>query len=212
MPGITISSEYGAGGEQIAPVVADRLGFTFLDRAISSQVAQELHVTPEEATEGERKRSWGERFSRSFAPIADLVSADPAVASDGPDDFRVRTEKIMRDALAGGAVVFGRAGAAAMHDEPQVLRVRLYGELERRVGTVNRYFGVDDPTARADIDRVDHARAKYMHHLYGRDIDDRSLYHLMINTPDLELAECVQIIVSAYQALPADTTSTLLPG
>lgn len=203
MPGITLSSEYGAGGEQVAHLVAERLGFTFLDRAISSQVALELHVSPAEATEGERKRGWTERFFRSFAPIADLLSADPAVASDGPDDFRLKTEQIMRDALAGGAVIFGRAGSAAMHDEPQVLRVRLYGELDKRVQTLEKHSDVEEQTARADIDRVDHARAKYMHHLYGRDINDRSLYHLMINTPDLELEECVQIIVAAYEALLA---------
>lgn len=207
MPGITISSEYGAGGEQVAPAVAERLGFTFLDRAISSQVAQELNLSPDEVVEGERKRGFGERFFRSFAPIADLISADPAVASDGPDDFQVMTERIMRAALQDGAVIFGRAGAAAMHDEPQVLRVRLYGSLEERVESAQRHFAVDESTARADVERVDHARAKYMHHLYGRDINDRSLYHLMINTPDLQLEECVQIIVAAYRALLAASST-----
>src|SRR4051794_35748632 len=41
---ITLSASYGAGGSQIGPAVAERLGIPFLDRAIPRAVAEELAV------------------------------------------------------------------------------------------------------------------------------------------------------------------------
>ena len=49
MPGVTISAGYGAGGSVVAPHVAKLLGFPLLDRAISSHVADQLHVSVKEA-------------------------------------------------------------------------------------------------------------------------------------------------------------------
>jgi hypothetical protein len=45
MPGVTISAGYGAGGSVVAPEVAGRLGLPLLDRAISSRIAAQLHVS-----------------------------------------------------------------------------------------------------------------------------------------------------------------------
>lgn len=207
MPGITISSEYGAGGALVAPKVAEKLGLPLLDKAIDADVARSLDVSQAEAHEGERKGSWADRFFSSLAPVADTVFGDTEQYSHAPNEFRDQAESIMRTAIAGGAVVFGRAGAAALGDQPDVLRVRLYGELEDRVAYLMRAASVTEERARADIASVDGGRAKYMHHLYERDIADRSLYHLMINGPTLSVDECVGIIVAAYGALREASTA-----
>ena len=43
---VTISAPYGAGGSQVGPLVADRLGVTFLDRAIPAAVSEKLALPP----------------------------------------------------------------------------------------------------------------------------------------------------------------------
>jgi hypothetical protein len=66
MPGVTISAAYGCGGAVVAPAVAEQLGMPLLDRAISSAVASQLHVTLQEAEGAELKRSlWGAVLLRS---------------------------------------------------------------------------------------------------------------------------------------------------
>ncbi|MFC6705889.1 cytidylate kinase-like family protein [Flexivirga alba] len=144
MPGITISSAYGAGGGVVAPRVAERLGFAMLDRAISARVAGELQISLEEAQEGERKLSFADRFFRNLAPLADTISGGAAIAAaDGAaaEEFRTEANKIMCESLTDGAVILGRGGAAALQDRTDVLRIRLYGSPEERVKAAVR-FGV----------------------------------------------------------------------
>jgi hypothetical protein len=46
---VTISASYGAGGAEVAPAVAERLGLAFHDRAIPARVAGRLGVPVAEA-------------------------------------------------------------------------------------------------------------------------------------------------------------------
>jgi len=157
MPGVTISASYGAGGSVIAPAVAKLLGLPLLDRAISSHVAAQLHVTVQEAEGATIRRPLVDRFLAVLSPLAGGVlgagtdAAPPHAAVPPPDDaafFRERAEAIMNEALATGAVILGRAGAAAFRDRPDVLRVRLFGPREARIAQAARVENVDPATAR----------------------------------------------------------------
>lgn len=215
MPAVTISAGYGAGGSVIARAVAGRLGYPLLDRAISSEVAQRLQCSVEEAEDGSIKRSFVERFFTVLAPMAGGVigtDADAALQAVLPgqegDLFRDEAERIMRAALPGGAVILGRAGAFALHDEPGVLRVRLFGAKESRIAQAARVQHVDEQTAAERLPEVDNARAHYVHRLYGRDIDDPDVFHLQIDSTAISLDACAELIVTAFRALRAEADVT----
>lgn len=211
MPGVTISAGYGAVGSVIAPRVAARLDLPLLDRAISSDIAARLHVTVREAESGAAHRSLVARFLGVLAPLAGGVlgagtDAAPAEAFPLPDEaalFRRQAETIMNAALASGAVILGRGGAAAFRNRPDVLRVRLFGAVDARVAQACRVESVDTPTARERLDEVDRARAQYVRRLYGTDIDDPALFDLQIDSTRITANTCVDLIVAAYLALPA---------
>jgi cytidylate kinase len=209
MPGVTISAAYGTGASAIAPAVAERLKLPLLDRAISSDVAAQLHVSVQEAETGAMRRSLVGRFFGVLAPLAggvlgagtDAAPPDAVAPPDDNDLFRDQAETIMRQALAGGAVVLGRAGAAAFCNEPDVLRVRLYGPLEARIAHAVHAQGVDDATARLRQPEVDGARAQYVRRLYCVDIDDPALFTLQLDSTALPTHACVEVIATAYRAL-----------
>lgn len=208
MPAVTVSAGYGAGGSQVARGLAERLGYQLLDRAISSQVAQQLNVTVEEAEAGGQRRGFVERF---FGPLAAMSGAvvssdedaaiDAALIADNDQVFRQSAERIMRDALPEGAVILGRAGAAALHGVPGVLTVRLYGPSERRIAHAARVEGVDTETAAARLPQVDKARAHYVRRLYGCDVDDPALFDLQIDSTLILTDTCVEIIALAFGAI-----------
>lgn len=208
MPGVTISAGYGAGGSAVAPMVAHQLGVPLLDRAISSTVAAQLHVSVGEAQEGVYRRSLGERFLGLLAPLAggvlgagtDAGPAEMIATEDEATAFRDQAEKIIRQALPGGAVILGRAGAAALVNEPGVLRVRLFGPVAARIAQAARIESVSEETARTRLPEVDGARAQYVRRLYRMDIDDPRLYHLQLDSTAFELAACAQLIVAAYRS------------
>ncbi|HET6875999.1 MAG TPA: cytidylate kinase-like family protein [Jatrophihabitans sp.] len=215
MPAVTISAGYGAGGSVVARTVAELLGYPLLDRAISSEVARRLQCTVEEAQDGSMKRSFVERFFTVLAPMAGGVigtDADSALQAVLPGQegelFRDEAEKIMRAALPGGAVILGRAGAFALHDEPGVLRVRLFGPKNARIAQAARVQGIDEQTAAGRLPEVDNARAHYVHRLYGRDIDDPEVFHLHLDSTAIALSECADLIVTAFHALGADAGVT----
>lgn len=207
MPGVTISAGYGAGGSIVAPRLAQRLGYPLLDRAISSHIAEQLHVSVEEAEGGAIKRSLAERFFGALAPLAGgVIGLGPDGEPDAPlplDDaaqFRELAEAIMFRALDDGAVILGRAGAAATQQRSDVLRVRLYGPQRARIEQAARVEGVDLDTAAKRLPEVDQARALYVRRLYGCDIDDPELFHLQIDSTAVPLDVCVDLVDSAYKA------------
>jgi hypothetical protein len=212
MPGVTISAGYGAGGSIIAPEVARLLGLPLLDRAISSHVAAQLHVSVQEAEGGEIRRPLRDRFLAVLAPLAGGVlcagtdAAPPeALPLPPPDDdaalFREQAEAIMTAALQDGAVILGRAGGAAFHQRPDVLCVRLFGFPDARIAQAARIENVDQATARQRLPEVDRARAQYVRRLYALDIDDPGLYCLQIDSTALPLDACAGLIATAYTEL-----------
>jgi Cytidylate kinase-like family len=210
MPGVTISAGYGAGGSIIGPHVARLLELPLLDRAISSRVAAQLHVSVQEAEGGAVRRSLTERFFSALAPLsADVLAVGTDAAPrelpepfDEPGQFRAQAEAIMRAALTSGAVILGRAGAAAFRDEPGVLRVRLFGPADARIAQAVRFGDVDAATARQRLAEVDRARAQYVRRLYRADINDPELFNLHIDSTVLPLKACAQLIATAYRSLP----------
>jgi cytidylate kinase len=209
MPGVTISADYGAGGSVVAPAVAQELGIQLLDRAISVQVADQLHVSVKEAEEGAAKRRLSDRFLSLLAPLSSGLlgagtDAAPPDAEPVPDEaaaFREQAERIIRAALPAGAVILGRAGAAVLREEPNVLRVRLFGSPERRLAQAMASERIDLDTARTRMSQVDAAREHYIRRLYRVSASDPTLYHLQIDSTTISVQTCTDLIVLAYRSL-----------
>jgi cytidylate kinase len=201
MPGITISASYGAGGSAVAPAVARLLDWPLVDRAISSAVAEALHMSVQAAEQGGPPPSRLNRFLLSLAVLAPQPLPFEEVADADAQHVRDTTEQMLKEKVASGAVVLGRAGACALLHDPTVLRVRLYGAPGARERQAARLEEVDAATARSRREAVDRARDAYVQRLYGRRADDPSLYHLQIDGTALPLDAVVHLVVQAYRAL-----------
>jgi cytidylate kinase len=210
VPGVTISAGYGAGGSIIAPKVAEQLGVALLDRAISAEVAEQLKVSVAEAEAGAPNRSFIERLMTFMSPLAsdalgtptDVESTSASVGlTDEATLFRDEAERIMRTAFAGGAVVLGRAGAAAFRDAPDILRVRLFGPTAARAERVQASQHLDQATVLKQLKQIDHARDQYVRRLYRISVDEPAVFQLQIDSTALPDDTCAALIVTAYRAL-----------
>jgi cytidylate kinase len=209
MPGVTISASYGAGGASIAPMVADRLGMQLLDRAISVAIAAELKVSVQEAQAGAPNRSFIEKLLTFMSPLAsdalgtptDLDTSNTSGLTDEAAAFRSEAERIMTTALASGAVIVGRAGAAAFRDQPDVLRVRLFGPLQLRAERIQATQHMDLAAALKFTKQIDATRDQYVRRLYRISVDDPSVFTLQLDSTALSFDTCVDTIVTAYHGL-----------
>jgi cytidylate kinase len=204
---VALSAAYGAGGGRIGPALAERLEVPFLDRAIPNAVAAELSVSVDEAVafDYETSRSWLERVLSGF--IGSDTGAPAPLLSEGAtgEDFRRATEEILRrQADTGNGVILGRGAVVVLGDDDRLLRVRLHGPRDGRIRQAMRVRGVDEETATDTIRRLDRTHAAYLKHFYGADIDDPTLYHLMIDSTAIGIDACVDLIVRARTALAGD--------
>jgi hypothetical protein len=197
-PLVTISASYGAGGSQIGPAVAERLGVEFLDRAIPTRVADRLQVPLDDALAHDE--SLGDAIGRlvsTFALLPELAGAMAQAGYLAGEDYRRETERLIKEHSRGGAVILGRAGAVILGDHPDALHVRLDGPPDKRVAQAMQLEGL----GRDDAERLrkdgDRAREAYVRHFYNRDAKDPSLYHLVIDSTAIPLEAVVEVIVAA---------------
>jgi cytidylate kinase len=197
---VAISASYGAGGSQIAPAVAERLGVPFLDRAIPLAVAESLDVPLDdvEAVDEHARVGWLDRLLRGFIATDSSAPTPVSAASFTSEDFaRAAEEVLRRHADTGEGVILGRAAVVVLRDRLDVLRVRLDGPPERRVDAAAKLGGIDREAARKALERFDRAHAEYARRFYGADIHDPSLYHVLLDSTAIELETCSEMIVTA---------------
>ena len=121
---VTVSAPYGAGGAEVAPAVAERLGLPFHDRAIPAQVAARLGVPVAEAEANDEtvvRGLW--RLVTSLGAMPDPAGGvvGSATAVD-EQSYRQQTEKVLQEIAEGeGGVVLGRAGAMVLRNRPDAL-------------------------------------------------------------------------------------------
>lgn len=205
MPGVvTISASYGAGGSVVGPLVAERLGLPFLDRAIPVAAAKALDL-PQDVAHAldERAPGFFERLVRSLAHAATPIGPEAveAAVTEHPDVFREATESVLRRVAATtGAVVLGRCAMVVLGGRPDVLAVRLDGPVEARVARAAEAEGVDEDTARQRQRDADGAREAYARVFYRVSQDDPHLYHLVVDTTALGVETAAALVVEAARA------------
>jgi len=188
---VTLSASYGAGGPEIAPAVAERLGLPFHDRVIPVQVAGRLGVPVEEAEANDETVVTG--LWRMVANLGTMPDAVGGVlpSSTVPDAraFREQTERVLQEiAGGGGGVVLGRAAALVLHDRSDALHVRLDAPPERRVSAVVARTGRPRDEVRRELEANDRAREAYVRHFYRVDPRSPRNYHLVVDGTALPLA------------------------
>jgi cytidylate kinase len=188
-PVVTVAAEHGAGGDLVAPRVADELGVPFLDRALPASVA--------DAGETERRSALVDRLARTSTLLA-----DEQVERIDSDERRIRAElaEFLTRASTAGGVVLGRGGVFVLADDPKALHVLLAGDHEGRVARVAEREGVDRAEADRRVRAQDRARKEYMRRVFSADAGDRKHYHLVVNTVALGIDASVELVVAASRA------------
>ncbi|HEV7726662.1 MAG TPA: cytidylate kinase-like family protein [Modestobacter sp.] len=200
---VTVSASFGAGGAEIAPAVAVRLGLPFHDRVIPVQVAGRLGVPVAEAEANDEtvvRGLW--RLVTSLGSMPDPVGG-VLPTSSLPDEraYREQTERVLAEIAAGpGGVVLGRAAAMVLTERPDVLHVRLDGPPERRLAAAVAHLGRPEHEVRRERDAADSARTAYVRHFYRCDPAQARHYHLVVDSTALPHETVVDLVVAAAHA------------
>ncbi|HEV8150119.1 MAG TPA: cytidylate kinase-like family protein [Gemmatimonadales bacterium] len=197
---ITISRQFAAGGSDVARRVAEALEWRVVDNELIDRVAARAGLPPEEvAQREERAPGFVERLARALARSAPELFLKPAESVPEPEEatlVRV-TESVVAELAAEGRVVLvGRAGPAVLRGSHDALHVRLVAPLPTRLETAMTRLGLERKEAEQVLQETDADRGRYLKQHYGRDWEDATNYHLVLNTGALGLPEAADLIVA----------------
>lgn len=109
-------------------------------------------------------------------------------------------------AESGNVVIVGRGGSIILRSMPNVLRVGTVARLEDRIAGIMDRDRIDREQAEKTLTDRDMARAYYFKRYFDiDDPDDPELYHLVINTSDIDMDYACDLVTDACAALEKGT-------
>ena len=212
---ITVSRQYGSGGDEIAARVCELLGYGYFDKKLIARVASDVGLAEGEAvdlTEDDYKvgsflarllnrsggtttqvRSWREDTAGTRVAEVRPLDEDQAVA--------LVKQAIEAAGRQGDILIVGRGGQVVLKDKPGVLHVRVEAPVAARVRRVVEHDRVTSSQAAETVAMRDKAAASYLKRFHDVDWADTSLYHLVINTEKVDVETAANIIVCAAKSL-----------
>jgi CMP/dCMP kinase len=215
---ITISRQYGSGGDEIADRVCELLGYRHFDKRLIKQAAVEAGLSDQEVIDytedSYRVKNFIERLTGRPIPVAKVSvwkedakgvrSAENVVLSD--DVALGLVQKAVKAAhLAGNMVIVGRGGQLILKDHPDVLHIRIEAPMEERIQRVKEQLKQEKQAYQADINlrraaqdvivTRDFASADYIQQYYAVDWADPLLYHIVLNTAKITTEQAAHLIV-----------------
>ncbi|HEV2437492.1 MAG TPA: cytidylate kinase-like family protein [Verrucomicrobiae bacterium] len=111
--------------------------------------------------------------------------------------IRQIAETMLGLAALGKVILIGRGGNVITARLPNVLHVRLVAPFEKRVEHAHQYYNMTRAEAQKFCLTEDHGRARYLKKYFNADIDDPLLYHLIINTGQMDYDAAAKLIGEA---------------
>ncbi len=180
---ITISSQVGAGGAEIARRTAAALGYGFADKNTIEGIFRQYGMTK------------FENLYASSPGVLDLFSYDNLMT------IAMLNEIIEGLAQRGRMVILGRGGFAVLGNYADVVDVRLEARLTTRAARIQARAGLATlAEAEAYATAGDAQRRKFVQMFYNRRWDDPAGFDLALDTDVLTLDAAVERIVAAAQA------------
>jgi cytidylate kinase len=181
---VTISSEPGSGGREIAQLVAPALSYVLVDKRTTDDILRQYGLTKFEDL-------------YSTAPsFLDLLNADNLLL------VSMANEILEAVASRDKAVILGRTGFAVLGAYANVLHVRITAPLAERAQRVMIREGLADlQTAEDRVKEDDDIHRTYVQRFYDKHWDDPSSYNLSLDTGSLSIDVAAQQVVAATRAL-----------
>lgn len=206
---VCISRTVAAGGETIGKMVAEKLGFRYVDEEVLRRASEKANVNLSEVAEEEHRKSILTRLLDALAvrPTVDsylpvggegvyyMLDASVALPPLHEDLRAVIRDAIKEIAAKGNAVIVAHAASLALAGETEVLRVLVTASEQTRADRLAGGRGREE--ALAEVHDSDRDRRDYLKRFYEVKEELPTHYDLVLNTDALKPEQAVDVIVAA---------------
>jgi hypothetical protein len=198
---VCISHAAGASGEEVGRLVAERLGFLYVNEEIVARAAAKGGVDAADVADEERRKSLAARALNAIAQGGGeawtLGAVGPLSSREELDSDDIRSlirETIEQTAARGKAVIVAHAASYAIGHGDGVLRVLVTASPETRTTRVAEAEGLDQAGAARALKESDAGRADYLKRFYDVREESPTHYDLVLNTDALSIEQAADLI------------------
>jgi len=196
MAAITISRQFGAGGRTLGERLCHRFGFHLVDEFVIDELARKAKVKGDWLTAMEKEAS-----STLLSLLSNIVSSGlmyRTPTAPGENFERKKYKDFLRRIMTamaneGGYVLLGRGSQIVLQDHPKVLRILLVAEYQDRVKFMVQRYRLSEDEAKKIIKEKETQRAAVATNIFGTDIDDPKLYHIVLNVSLISVDWAVEV-------------------
>lgn len=207
---ITLSRQLESGGDEVARLLCEKLGYQYFDKRMMVQAGQEMGLAAAVAqSAADFKPAAKGLLERWFGSTQRLTGGDPSswtfsARNDAMQDLTIANlvDIIHAGYKKGNVVIVGRGGMAALQDKPDVLHVRIQAPVELRVKRLMEHEKLTLEDAQKKIRERDLSDVEWIRRYFGLESHESSLFDLIINTAKYTPADAADLVVKALDKLP----------
>ena len=190
---ITISREFGSGGRFIGEEVAKKLGITYYDKNIISEIAEKSGLSPEYIQESAELSPKKGLFAYAFAgrditgkSVEDMV-------------YEAQRKVILELAEKESCVIIGRNADFILRDWNDVLNVFIHGDMPEKIQRIMDLHNVEEKEAVKMMADTDKRRMTNYNFYTDQKWGKASNYTLCLNSSQLGYDRCEAIIMECVK-------------
>ena len=188
---ITMTREMGSLGRDVALGLADRLGLELVQHELVEHIAEKMHM----------RESSVNRFLEGKSSLLERWGINEN------DMSLYTTEELLDVAKRGNVLIRGWGATYVMREVTHVTCVRICAPVTMRARNVMERVGIADlEVAKKEVRRNDAAYARRMQHLFHVDYRDPMFYDLVLNTEQLSVDACIDIVASVTERAESQPT------
>ena len=187
---ITISREFGSGGRTVGKRVAEKLGIPCYDAELVNKIAEESGYAKEYVEEQ------GEYTSGGW--LSTILSDRSNGLTNQDRLWSIQSRVITELAEQGPCVIVGRCADYVLREKADCLTVFIHASLEKRAERIVKEYGETDESPEDRVKDKDKRRESYYRFYTDMKFGDARHYDLCLDSGELGLDKCVDIIAQLY--------------
>ena len=196
---ITIARQFGSGGREIGERVAKLLGLPLYDKELITDAAAKGSLNEEIIKKADE--SAANSLLYTLAMGSNVLGTTMHFGYKMPLNdklFILQSEVIKEYAKEGSCVIIGRCADYVLRDEPNILRLFIYGDLEHRQARVlERHPELKTSQVIDVINKTDKRRSSYYNFYTGNKWGKYDNYDMAINSSTLGIDHTAQVIAAS---------------
>ena len=195
IPVITISRQYGAGGRELAGIIANKLGIKLHDRQIVHIAAAKLGIDDLSEKDLLEMENYVKPLSMSFVPFRSF-GMNMGESSQGI--FMSESAAIRKLAKDGPCVILGRSADYALRKFDNKFSVFVCADDDYREARGKTVYG---GKTLKELNQEDKKRARYYNYYTGQTWGEGQNYDMVVNTSHDSLEKIADAIIEYIKVI-----------